>query len=388
MDHHRPAQRSTSDSVITRADLDYDYTARRFSDASFFSTGTYLRPLPQFDRSRAHFRQNYHEVKFLGEGDNGETHAAISKADTAAVLADHHPHTEPFYKAIRSKLVAVKFAKDQNCEGDLTNEILFLTQTITASHPNVISCIDSFLKRTSQWLAMPFCSGGTLQDFVCDIDHLLGASFTSYVGLQAASAVAFLHFGIKDTADMTPAQGWPTVFHGDIFAGNVLVRPATSNEPGFRGFPNIVLADFGRAKQIGENASNDEIGEYRSSQAADIRGVSSLMGECKYCPGYGYPRCFSHLDEPSDDRCRDCLPCAEEKRKILAKQRLDEWVGRLEQPSSFEDPSSELTLLTDFVEAAEAMRADHYEDLPVEALAKLNSVKISNDVLDKALGLC
>ena len=94
--------------------------------------------------SRVHFNERYCEVKFLGSGDNGDTYAAICKENAATILAKHDfLKTKASYNELRENLVAVKFYKDNNVEGDLQNEIEFLNNSFTESHLNMTAAIDS-----------------------------------------------------------------------------------------------------------------------------------------------------------------------------------------------------------------------------------------------------
>ena len=116
--------------------------------------------------SHVHFKQTYHEVKFLREGDSGMTYATIPKRKANDILARHSQQKTPaLYDELRSSLVAAKFNKDNKLEGDLSAEIYFLTQFFTPVHPGLTGAIDSHLQDKIQWVTLPFCSGGNLVQF-------------------------------------------------------------------------------------------------------------------------------------------------------------------------------------------------------------------------------
>ncbi|KAK5133884.1 hypothetical protein LTR08_007113 [Meristemomyces frigidus] len=196
--------------------------------------------------SKAHHQRTHILLKTLGAGDNGDIHASILRSDVDQTTAKHDRRTAAFYKELRAKVVAVKFVKPSTAEGDLENEITFLTQCLTTRSVRVVHCINSVLNDNVQWLTTPYCSGGDLQSFINDHGASLNTSFIWHAGLELCEALSFLLYGVtKET--QTHKSNRPKIFHGDIFTGNILLRPSTN---GFKTFPDLVVADFGRATQL------------------------------------------------------------------------------------------------------------------------------------------
>lgn len=308
--------------------------------------------------SQSHFRQTYVQVKYLGEGDNGYTFAAASRSLANQILASHGQRTQAFYDDIRANLVAVKFAKDVNLEGDLSNEIRFLTQSITASHPRITPCLDSHMDGAVQWLALPFCGGGDLKGFIRKHQSDLNTAFVWHVGLQLAQGIVFLLYGITDSENMTPARDWPSVRHGDVWSGNTLLSPASSSSGSFRDFPDIVIADFGRAQQLMKGATKTERLRHMSGQIADINQIGATMATLQEFANYA------------------------------AGPTLTGWVNcLLSYGSNGERASDRITqiFLSKFMSTAKIERAKYYRPLSQTTAAVLAAPIVTNEELAIAL---
>jgi serine/threonine protein kinase len=313
------------------------------------------------EASEAHFREKYVKIKYLSCGDNGYTFAAIAKADAEAVFAEYLKDTRGLYDALGSKLVAVKFPKEDNLEGDLSNEIDFLTRTMTVKHPCYTYAVDSHIDDKVQWLALPYFPGGSLKSYVKD--RYFPVSFLWHIGLQLAEAVTFLHFGTTDTKDskMTPVQGWPTVYHADIFAGNMLLRSAP--EDATIPYPEMVLADFGRAKVLLDDDDFDRanMAKYR---VIDIRYIGEVLGKM--------------LNENLDD--------VEGEREEQSIYQLKFWIARLiafgvSDLSEYDGKA--VRFVAEFMQAAREEREENYRDLLFTRIID----PVREEDFDYALGL-
>ncbi|KAK3071991.1 hypothetical protein LTR53_007621 [Teratosphaeriaceae sp. CCFEE 6253] len=204
-------------------------------------------PSPTFDPSLANFRRDNLTIKLLGAGDNGEAHLALPKrtADTFNSSLDAGAPLDAALRAAQRDLFVVKFAKPDNLEGDLENEIWFMTA----------------------WLALPLCRGGTLQAFLKQFPEAVSPAFIWHVGAQVIGALLYLHHGIVDPiASVAPVADWPMVFHEDCYPCNLLLRPA----PAFGAFPDVVLADFGRAAAVSSRESCDQMQSYDYADAGNV----------------------------------------------------------------------------------------------------------------------
>ena len=310
--------------------------------------------------SHRHYRQLYHEVKYISSGDNGETFAAIKKTDADKIAARHqHLKTEAYFDELRYHLVAVKLCKDYFIENDLEQEIIFLTHSLKVRHPCFTSCLNVCLddKQGIQWLALSFISGGDLSDFVDDMPHALSLSFRWHVASQLCEALLVLLYGVTTPSAQMPAMGWPLVAHGDIFLGNLLLRPNGS----FGVFPDIVIADFGRAAEYREN---DE--EYLRAQVHDIHCIAMVL---------------DNLKESSvrDGHYCDCGPCVD------GEVIMEDCIRRLNTFGPLIDCADCIAVLKELKAVADAQRVLHYCGMPTDALAELHRCKISNEELETAI---
>ncbi|KAK3072593.1 hypothetical protein LTR53_006547 [Teratosphaeriaceae sp. CCFEE 6253] len=229
-------------------------------------------PSPIFDPSLANFRRDNLTIKLLGAGDNGEAHLALPKrtADTFNSSLDAGAPLDAALRAAQRDLFVVKFAKPDALEGDLENEIWFMTAVmgdLLREHAHLTHALDCCLGDGVQWLALPLCRGGTLQAFLKQFPDAVSPAFIWHVGAQVIGALLYLHHGILDQAtDITPAADWPMVFHEDCYPCNLLLQPAQA----FGAFPDVVLADFGRAAAVSTRASCDQMQSYDYADAGNV----------------------------------------------------------------------------------------------------------------------
>ncbi|KAF2769697.1 hypothetical protein EJ03DRAFT_86903 [Teratosphaeria nubilosa] len=201
---------------------------------------------PPRDHSYQHCSLYYCIIKHLGHGDNGHAYAAISKNGIEAVMKTHEgKQTQAFFDDLRAKLVAIKFARPDNLEGDLTSEIMILTRELTEANQCYTWCYDfKYHGSHNQWLALSFCNGGVLGQFVDRFPGAVNLGFQWHILCELIRGVLYIFWGI-DGPDQTALQvGWPLLTHGDIFTCNLLL---STRSPSFGNYPSVVIADFGRA---------------------------------------------------------------------------------------------------------------------------------------------
>ena len=322
--------------------------------------------------SQAHYRQQNITVKFLGAGDNGDVYAAIPKADANLLIAEHCGSMQALYDKVRSNLQAVKFYKESNLEGDLSNEINFLTQAVTAQHPRLTPALDSHLDGAVQWLASPFCSGGNLQSFMEKHAGSLPTSFIWHTGAHLAEGVCFLleHSG---------------VVHQDIFAGNTLLQPPTDAASAFGNYPDLRIADFGRAKKVADSAPLAIHMHLMQAQLVDIAQIGRTLLYMRRMMRRG------RLTSPNHIRCPVCfMSCREACHECCTDAKSENvlglWLERFMVVTTTVDNLAQgLTFLKRFAAAARQQRAECYQPLPDQVVADLAAVNISNEEVAIAL---
>ena len=347
--------------------------------------------------SEEHFCKTHYKVKHLGSGDNGDTYAAISKADANAISRRHScKNTPAYYDELRAKLLAVKFYKDDNLEGDLENEIMFLSQSLPCAHERMTPAKGSHLDGKSQWLALPFCSGGDLQSFLEKFPQAASSvSFQWHVAYQLAESLLFLLYGVKNVDIMESTPDWPSLSHCDIFAGNILLKPAPADSK--TGFPDIIIADFGRAAELDSHLQYDpgnDNEEWRNNfedrQCEDIRSIARVLGHLQDAEVYAKLTCDHCIDYPcpncKNDKCTTCIKAHGERSRLgPGTWLLAEWKASLADFGKAETIGDGFSWLRSLMETAKENCRTHWEPMPAEALAALKAEKVSNKELDLAL---
>ena len=128
----------------------------------------------------------------------------------------------------RSRLVVAKLYKRRNDGEDLRSEIAFLDSPhLHSGHKAITKLLDNHVDGETQWLTLPFTSGGDLRSLVegCWADLSLSSQW--HVDLQLVQTLAYLHFGITDTQTMHIEKHWPLLYHDCLHTGNVLLRTPT-----------------------------------------------------------------------------------------------------------------------------------------------------------------
>ncbi|KAI7165027.1 hypothetical protein KC352_g26263, partial [Hortaea werneckii] len=330
--------------------------------------------------SQVHFNRTNITISYLGGGDNGQAYTAIPKYAADKLIATHGRRSQALYDSIRNQLIAVKFHKADNWEGDLKQEIDFLSTKFTVRHPLYTPCLAAHYDGHVQWLALPYLNGGTLHSFAKKHAPLLGVSFLWHVGLQMAEAVSLLHCGITDCAKSVRDPGLRSVFHADIWDQNVLVRPVgSSSSCSYGNFPDLVLADFGRAEDIPESACEEYRARYERIQVGDIVAIGEMLTDLiellETERGVGLQDC---------ELCTACpTRCCESRQRGFrcmgsSMERLVWWAtcmgrfGEFGYDLSFKQGHD---ALQDFMSLARIERAAQYQPLPVQVVSELVKVK-------------
>ncbi|KAI6810635.1 hypothetical protein KC327_g12439 [Hortaea werneckii] len=205
--------------------------------------------------SRIHFSRTHYEVKKLAAGAFADVLVAVPKS-TADKIRSREKGTKPttVYDSLRRHLVAVKFSQPQEfyankAEEQLRNEIHVLTQVLPKKHERIIEVLGFHSTSSIKWLSTPFFTGGDVETFASLHPDCLTTAFVCHIAIHMIEALAFLVSGATNDDGMVVHGDWPCTVHGDKHLGNMLLRPATDRTGSFSNFPDIVLADFGCAKQ-------------------------------------------------------------------------------------------------------------------------------------------
>ncbi|KAI7215719.1 hypothetical protein KC333_g5264 [Hortaea werneckii] len=217
--------------------------------------------------SRIHFNKTHYTARKLGAGAFADVYLAIPKSTANKIrLREKGNNPATIYDSLRRHLVAVKFSQRQEfyanrAEEQLRNEIHVLTQVLPEKHERIVEVLGSHSTPSIKWLTTPFLSGGDVETFASLHPDCLTTAFISHIAVQMVEALAFLVSGATNDNGMVVRGDWPCTVHGDIHLGNMLLRPATDGSGGFSNFPDVVLADFGCAKQdqlTGSKLTNSE----------------------------------------------------------------------------------------------------------------------------------
>ncbi|TKA23402.1 hypothetical protein B0A50_07278 [Salinomyces thailandicus] len=300
--------------------------------------------------SRTVFNETHYEVKKLGEGAYADVYLSISRSDANRIRAKYEKTDRPqMYKALRQQLVAVKIAKLIWDDDSLATEIHVLTNLLPGKHERIIDAVGSMSERPVQWLKTPYISGGDLHGFSERCPNGVTESFMYHVACQGAEALAFLLSGATQANNMTPMQSWSCVSHGDIHPGNWFLRLAGT----FGNFPDVVLADFGRA----EFGMSEERAISRSMRDADDVAECILL----------VTKRAATLDRATCERLRDLWKPVRAVDQAHAVNRM-----------------GLLAAYKKVMTSADRVRRSRYQALPEGLLALLRLNKVSESELDDA----
>ena len=205
-----------------------------------------------------------------------------------------------------------------------------------------------------------------------------------------AEAVSLLHCGITDCTKGTRDPSLRPVFHADIWDRNVLVRPERkSSSCSYGNFPDLVLADFGRADDLPEDAGEEYKAGYERTQVADLAAIGDMLTDliellesergvglqdCELCTAWPTRRCESR------HRGFRCMGSSMEK--------LVWWttcMGRFGEFGYDLNLNQAHDALRDFMTIARIERAAQYQPLPAQVVSELVKVKVSNELIEAAL---
>ncbi|KAI9682407.1 MAG: hypothetical protein M1817_000461 [Caeruleum heppii] len=146
-------------------------------------------------------------------------------------------------KTLPSDMVATGYAKT---ECDILKSL---------RHRNVVRYISSvFCPETPRALLYTeWCDQGNLEDVICRYrrqQQFVPEAFIRHVFTSVANALAYIHYGIRDTSRLTTASraaDWQTILHRDLKPGNIFLS-STAISPDAAGiYPSVILGDFGLA---------------------------------------------------------------------------------------------------------------------------------------------
>jgi serine/threonine protein kinase len=219
--------------------------------------------------------RNHYILKKRGSGVFGDIYTSIPKATADSILADYD-HT-PASKAqtlinLRASLQATKVSSNP-CEGhvrkhngdDLDLEVAVLQKFRAAtSSPHIVSLLDADpLPNCKMWCCLELLTAGSLDDLLeqytaphSTMPHV-PESFIWHILHQLCCAFLLLHFGITGKDDRCD-ESLPQFYHHDIHLGNILLRRSEAGKAtsaSFGDYPDIVLCDFGQAKEVPSSTS-------------------------------------------------------------------------------------------------------------------------------------
>lgn len=359
--------------------------------------------------SRAHFQKSYHEIKPLAEGANGETFLAIPRKAADKICAeidDDEEARSQFFDALREQIVVVKFPKVRRGTDEFENEMAFLTR-LSKLQPSgvtvpIAAMLDHHLNLHSEcmWLTLPLAKGGDLSAFVRNHRAELNLGLRWHFALEICNALAYLHHGVTDltvpAAATNPATTstksrvrWPSLYHGDFHTGNILLAPGN-----FRDYLSLKLTDFGRARLYDPRKAPMSLTSFNQKRAADIKASGVIVCGLTLAHLFG-PVCSNRLHCASDcGECprADCESCLEIGRKFriegLGRDEREFWDAG-ERLRSFADGGGDegLEALREVVAMAREGRERQYVPLSDRVKAALDGEKVSDEEIDRALGL-
>ncbi|XP_028409005.1 mitogen-activated protein kinase kinase kinase kinase 3-like [Dendronephthya gigantea] len=122
------------------------------------------------------------------------------------------------------ELAAVKIVKiEPGDDFDLIQQEIALMQE--CQHENIVRCIGSYLRKQKLWIAMDFCSGGSLQD-IYNVTGPLAEKQIAYMCCETLQGLNYLHK--------------KSLIHRDIKGANILLTH----------MGDVKLGDFGISAQI------------------------------------------------------------------------------------------------------------------------------------------
>lgn len=361
--------------------------------------------------SRAHFQKHYYAIKPLGAGANGETFLAISKKATERVRREDISRCIPegFFNALRAKVVVAKFPKRGRGTDDLDDEIDFLAAVLpksarSASLP-ICKPLQYHRHAATPWLTLSFMKGGDLCSFIKRHRGDLTLGFRWHVAFQLTEAMSYVFFGKLDFSDDAASDHDGLVaFHGDLHTGNILLT--SSSEGSYRDFPDVKLADFGKARQyiaptapfqeVTSPTVNPSLASVKRGQDTDCKSAAGLLlGMCvifhhgTICKSR---HCISNCGKCPRADCETCVEIAQRhgsfdilgRDERLFKDKMDAFRNF---PFCKATRAETIAFLAAVAKTARAERDRHYVPLSAKAKQFLDAEIVSDGDIDQALGL-
>ena len=271
-------------------------------------------------------------MKPLASGANGETFVAISKSDVRDIRNNWvgHEHCSSFYDKIRSRHVVAKFDKEDDTDStDLSKEIDFLSKNFLTPHAEASSSpmthlIDYCVDGITEWLTLPFITGGYLRAFVKQHKTELSLGLQWHFGLGIAKALAYLHHGVTDLSNLRAVEQWLLVYQGDLHTGNLLLAAPDHDSCG--NYPDIVLTDFGSARAFSRTGTLTMAVARR--QLFDFRCFGGILAGLLVASKFGKV-CARHIHSDPYADCEECLRISKLYGKLddlTCDERLF-WIG-------------------------------------------------------------
>lgn len=191
-------------------------------------------------------------------------------------------------------------------------------------------------------------------------------AFVWHVGFQLAEALLFLFFGITDFKDGKAVPHWPLICNRDVHSGNVFLQPRSKGicNDGLGNFPDIVLADFGEAK----NFSPADVTYQRDQleQLRDVQSIADIMDDMASWTGKG--RTLEPLQDP-----------------LFEDHVLSSWIEKMHDACLGSPASGRiqamLRLLLNFANIADLERRAHFQPLSAAAEAVLSLNEASEEII-------
>lgn len=218
------------------------------------------------DRARALAAEMPLEGYYGAQSPGIDLHGPTVREAPPARKAEHPKYRET--KAANGNAVTYKFIKNIGEGGqgycDLyqrsTDKKLLVCKVMERSsspHRCIIDLKCWYDKPLTFWYE--YCSAGDLQDLVdayTDRKTRIPEAFIWHSFLMLADAFAYMHTGYDRQAQSDrPPRGWQPIVHRDVKPPNIFLRPNYE-----RGYPDLILADFGCATTKVRSGDTYQIG--------------------------------------------------------------------------------------------------------------------------------
>lgn len=197
-----------------------------------------------------HARPRYESVKRLGEGAFGEVELCV----------DNDIERRVALKRLKSDM------QDPDTISRFTSEIQTVGQL---EHPGIVPVHDVGLDERGFFFVMKYVEGDTLEHVI----DRLRARDPDYVSRFSVEVRAEMFLQLCRAVQFAHSKGW---VHRDIKPANVMVGP----------FGEVMLMDWGLAKQVGPDARREVTG---ATNGADASACGTMLGHAIGTPAYMSP---------------------------------------------------------------------------------------------------